>query len=85
MGFLNNQSRPLIVQDDIPFEVYQAVSSSEIKSLTSFSRSSFTVPGKMTDDHGRAGLEIGDSQLATRGLMMSESAEERYIRVIVDI
>jgi len=39
----------------------------------------------MTDDHGRAGLEIGDSQLATLGLMMLESAWKQYIRMIVDI
>jgi hypothetical protein len=64
-GFLNRQLVGLAIDDDAPFDVYHAVSSSEIKSLTSLSKSSFTVPGRMTEDQGRDGLETGDSQLAT--------------------
>jgi len=60
----------------IPFDVYHAVSGSEIKSLTSFSKSSFIVPGRMTEDQGREGLRTGVSQLAELGLSRSDNSEQ---------
>jgi hypothetical protein len=77
-----------VIDSDLPLEVYQDFSSSEINSLTSFKRSSLTLPGNMTDDHGLEGLDVGPSQLASFGLTNQYRPEIEYLsssRVVIDM
>lgn len=84
---INIESRK-VIESDSPLEVYQDFSSSEMNSLTSFQRSSLTLPGNMTDDHGLEGLDVGPSQLATFGLANQYRPKIEYLsssRVVVDM
>lgn len=88
MGYLDNEYGALMgTASDSPLEEYQLFSSSEINSLTSFNRSCLTVPGIMTDDHGLEGLDVGPSQFATLGLVIS-TAQYGHLsnsRMVIDM
>lgn len=61
---------------DVPRSAYHSFSLSDRNVSTSWSRLSFTVPGRITDRQVRTGLEIGSYQLPVTGLLNERLSEK---------